>query len=196
MFSQRNEDKYIKRFFKDDTGRFLDIGAYDGVCFSTTRQLALNGWRGICIEPSPSVFPALQKLYKNNPGIDTLKYAVGDITGKIDFYDSGGDMISSISKAHTELWKEKGGCTFNKIKVNCLTVFDLFEMVGYDFTFINLDVEGTNIDIVKQFPFDKLKQMRMLCVEFDHRDVEVIKLVEPYGFKLYHRTAENLILTR
>jgi len=196
VFTQRDEERYIQRFFKGIKGRFLDIGAYDGKCFSTTHRLALQGWEGICIEPSPSVFPALERLYRNNSKIRTLEYAVADVTGKVDFYDSDGDMVSSTSMAHVKLWIEKAGCTFKKIKVNSLSVLGLFELVGYNFDFISLDVEGTNLDIFSQFPFVKLEKTKMICVEFDFQSEEMLKIAAPFGFSIFHRTAENILLTR
>jgi len=76
MFSQRDEETYILEHFKGSTGTFLDLGAYDGVMFSNTRQLALNGWCGVCVEPSPTVLPKLLELYKDSDKIKVLPYAV------------------------------------------------------------------------------------------------------------------------
>ena len=196
MYSQRDEEIYILKFFRKVKGTFLDIGAYDGKTFSTTYPLVLKGWAGVCVEPSPSVFSVLQKFYQDNPNITTLQYAVTNKTGKVVFYDSGGDLISTISKAHVELWRKKAGVRFRKIEVDSLSVTDLFNLVGYDFDFINLDVEGTNLSVLSQFPFGKLKKMKMLCVEFDHQADEMIEMTKPYGYTLYHKTSENLILVR
>ncbi len=196
MFSQRDEEEHILKFFRKQTGRFLDIGAYDGKCFSTTHALALIGWGGVCVEPSPSVLPALHKQYDPNPNINILEVAVSDVTGKVTFFDSGGDMVSSINKKHVELWTQGSGCSFTKIQVKSLTVLDLFEKIGYDFEFISLDTEGTNIEIFSQFPFEKLDKVKMFCIEFDSQPNEVLRMVEPYKFRLLHQTAENLLLTR
>ncbi len=196
MFSQRDEEKYILQFFRETKGRFLDIGAYDGKCFSTTHALALKGWSGVCVEPSPSVFPALQRLYQDNLDVKCLELAITDTSGEVDFYDSGGDLVSSVDLGHVQLWQEKGGCRFKKIKVASQTMFHLLEIIGYDFDFISLDVEGTNLSILKQFPFDRLKQTKMLCVEFESELGFILKLVKPFGFGLLHHTAENLLLTR
>ncbi len=107
MFSQRDEEKYIIEFFKNiSKGKFLDIGAYDGECFSTTRQLALQGWEGIMVEPSPTVFPKLKDRYKNNPLIKCMKVAISNVSGKRKFYDAGGDAVSSFNEDHVKLWKE------------------------------------------------------------------------------------------
>jgi len=195
MFTQRDEEEYIVGFFGKTKGRFLDIGAHNGECFSTTRQLALQGWGGVCFEPSPSVFPALKKLYQDNPNVRTLEYAITNRTGRVRFYDSGGDLTSSIDKTHVELWKKKG-CNFKKIRVRSLTVLDLFSKVGYNFDFINLDIEGTNWNVFSQFPFAKLKRTKMICVEFEHKTKQMLKLTQSYGFTLLHKTAENLLLVR
>lgn len=40
MFSQNQEEKYTLEYFKNFKGRFLDIGAADGVGLSNTRALA------------------------------------------------------------------------------------------------------------------------------------------------------------
>lgn len=197
MFTQRDEEKYILKFFKGKIGRFLDIGSHDGQCFSTTRALALKGWGGVCIEPSPSVLPALHKRYDDSSNIDIIEAAVvSTVSGPVTFFDSNGDMISSTSSQHAEKWKKKAGVIFKQIKVHAFLVKDLFSKIGYDFDFISLDVEGTNIEIFSLFPFKKLEKTKMLCVEFDLRPEKVKEIVKPFNFTLLHQTAENMILVR
>lgn len=196
MFTQRDEEKYILKFFGKKLGRFLDIGAHDGECFSTTRALAIAGWCGVCVEPSPSVYPVLEKRYKDNMWVKTIPVAISNTTGDIDFYDCGGDMVSTIDINHVKLWETKGGCKFKKIKVKSMTMLDLLNITNYNFDFISLDVEATNIQILRQFPMKRFTQLKMMCIEFDHQEEKVLQFVKPYGFKLYHRTAENLLLVR
>lgn len=196
MFTQRDEEPYILKTFSNTIGRFLDIGAYDGKCFSTTHALALKGWGGVCVEPSPSVLPALHALYKTNAKIGVLPVAIADITGKILFYDSNGDMVSSIDPEHAKKWQDSAGSIFTEVQVDALTPTDLFAKVGYDFEFISLDVEGINLEVLSEFPFEQLTKTKLLCVEFDYKEAEMLKLVEPYGFTQLHKTAENLLLVR
>ena len=196
MFTQRDEEGYILQFFKNTKGRFLDIGAYDGQCFSTTRALALKGWSGVCVEPSPSVFPALYKQCQDKNNILTLDCAISDILGEIDFFDSNGDMISTTSKEHVTRWQKKAGVQFKKIKVKSMTMIDLLNKVGFNFDFISLDVEMTNFKILQSFPMKKLTQVKMICVEYDTAKLEIISMLIPYGFRVLHTTSENLILGR
>lgn len=47
MPSQRSEDHFILEYFKDnDSGVFLDVGAYHPETFSNTRALFDKGWGG------------------------------------------------------------------------------------------------------------------------------------------------------
>ena len=55
----------ISNLFKDVSGPkfYIEIGANDGVSQSNTKYLELfYDWRGILIEPIPSVFKKLQKI--------------------------------------------------------------------------------------------------------------------------------------
>lgn len=196
MFSQRDEELHIIKHFQGVNGRFLDLGAYDGVMFSNTRQLALNGWGGVCIEPSPTVLPKLIDLYGDSDNVKILPYAIGDTTGKKTFYDSDGDAVSSFDTEHVALWSKSGEVKFTPIEVKCVTVLDLFNTVGFDFDFINIDTEGISFYILKQLPFDKLSKLQMICVEYDGKDGDIAEYVKQYGFSVLHKTSENLLLVK
>ncbi len=196
MYSQRNEEKYIIGFFKGyKTGRFLDIGAYDGKTFSNTRQLALQGWRGVLVEPSPSVTGALEKLYEDNNRFEILKVGIGKKDGIFPFYNFDGDAIGSFDKKHADFWAIKAR-PYKIIQIEVISVETLFERVGFDFDFINIDVEGWSVQLLSVLDFNKLKNLRMICVEFEHKVDLVKSLVVGHGFKFLQRTSENLIMVR
>jgi len=197
MYSQRDEEKHILQFFKEtEKGRFLDVGAYDGKLFSTTRALAQKGWGGVLVEPSPSVLPALRELYKDSPQHIIIEKGIGLESKTQLFYDSRGDAISSFDIDHKILWEKKGGTVYDEIFIEILSVDDLFAQIGYDFQFINLDAEAWSLDILEVLPFDKLTEVKMICVEFDHAIDRVMNAVEKHGFTLLHQTAENMLVVR
>ena len=74
---KQSEEECILEHFKDKyMGEFLDIGAHDGVTASVTHALALKGWGGVCVEPSPGPFVELMKLYRNRRDIRLVNAAV------------------------------------------------------------------------------------------------------------------------
>lgn len=195
MFSQRNEETFIlKSIGKGEGNGFLDIGAYDGVLFSNTRRLALRGWSGVCFEPSPIPFIKLKELYKDNDKVQTFPIAIGELDGKQSFYDSRGDAISSFDKKHVNVWKAHAD--FHKIFVDTITVESMFNRFGYDFDFINIDTEGTSVDILLKFRFPKLKNLKLICIEHDYRYDEIMRKIKPFHFHEIMRNGENLILER
>lgn len=198
MFSQNDEEKYIINFFngKIDKGNFLDIGAYNGKAFSNTHRLALNGWGGVCFEPSESVFPALEKLYKDRDDIACDKRAIGVENKESVFYDSNGDAISSFDTKHVEKWKKNWNSKFKEIKVNVITFNKLFEEYGADFDFINIDVEATNYGLFKQLDFNKLNKCKLFCIEHDKHDIEIERDLKKFGFRKILKNPENIILGR
>jgi len=101
--SQVGQDRFIfERFFSDrNCGRFLDIGAHDGVRFSNTLFFEEElGWEGICIEPLPDVFG---RLSANRKAI-CLNCCIADYEGTGDFLDVTGTgdvrMLSGLIDAY------------------------------------------------------------------------------------------------
>ena len=62
-YSQSGQDAFVLSYFNNKrNGVFIDIGANDGETFSNSRQLILDGWNAVLVEPSPKAFAKLNKL--------------------------------------------------------------------------------------------------------------------------------------
>jgi FkbM family methyltransferase len=195
MYSQNNEEEIILPYFdalKIKKGKFLDIGAYDGKTFSNTYALALKGWCGVELEPSPTLFPALKENLKDFD-IQLINKAIGlkDAWG-VEFYDCA-DAVSTFDENHMKLWSTK--IDYQKTKVDIISVNTLFkDEVDHDF--INLDVEGLNWEIYKELPFDRLTNLKMICVEHNNKIDEMYALIKPFGFEISLINGENVIFSK
>lgn len=205
MYSQNDEETHIVKFFapkgpeplpQEYKGKFLDIGAYDGKTFSNTLKLFEKGWSGVCIEPSPSVFPALEQQYQGQRRVVLEQVAISKEYGQAEFFDSGGDAISSLCEKHKEKWEAGHDCKFESVTVETVPLSDIFDRHGFDFNFINLDVESLNLEIFDQMPFEKLDQLKLFCVEHDGHDVDMLARLNKFGFELVSVNGENLIVGR
>ena len=124
-YSQNNEETVILKLLEKagyGQGRFLDIGAYDGKTFSNTLKLAELGWSGVCVEPSPSAFTGLLKTYQTNPKIILVQAAISVDGDWLDFYDSGGDAISSSNLNHIALWTCNHGAKFTRFTLKTVSI--------------------------------------------------------------------------
>ena len=195
-YSQNDEEKYILEAVGANMGTFLDIGAFDGKTLSNTYRLVELGWGGVCVEPSPSVFCKLLELHSNNPNVTLINAAIGLQTELIEFYDSGGDAVSTTDTAHVSKWEAGSDIRYKKFMVKTVALGEIFAKFGLDFTFINLDVENMNLQLFNQIPLALLENLKCMCVEHDGNYEAIVGRMIKFGFKEVARNAENLIFSR
>lgn len=197
-YSQNNEEEIIKRFFGNQTGTFLDIGANDGTTLSNTFALANSGWKGTLVEASPNAFERLKTCYHGMHSFDLIHTAVGAHNGKIVLHESGehlgiGDtsLVSTTKEAERDRWIDH---IFNETTVACCTWSVLQGLTQYrKFDFISIDIEGMELEVLPQIDLKALG-CRLLCVEFNgQHQPEFDAIVLRQGYKLIHKNAENLI---
>lgn len=194
-YSQNDEQDVILRFFGKRVGKFLDIGAFDGITFSNTRALAELGWSGVMVEPNPF---SLTKLINSVKCFDKRVNIIAAAVGSIEQYSKlrideteGREWASSIYRHNPAVRQE--------LKVNLLvpviTPWQL--MILGPYAFIDIDAECMDFEILKSFKAH-LGQCAMICVEprDSEERKEMIALFEQYGFSIHHETPENIIAIR
>lgn len=198
MYSQNNEETIITQYFNGKVGRFLDIGAYDGKTFSNTLRLAELGWTGVCVEASPINFVRLYELHKNNPKIELLNAAISasDKYGVTDWYDSNGDGLSTMSKAHRDRWAASDKVPYNRFKLPFMPVMAIFEQYQWNFDFVNIDIESANWDVFQVIPWEWLTDTKFVCIEHDRHHDQMFARLEPLGYKVAGFNGENILLAR
>jgi FkbM family methyltransferase len=188
MYSQNDEEQVILDYF-------LDIGAYNGKTFSNTHQLALNGWSGVCVEASSKPFSDLIKLYKDNDKIELVNACIiadtEDPRFLTQFFDSGGDATSTTDKLSMEKWNTHS--TFRRVFMPPIHFSSIERSFGSDYDFVNIDVEGTNIDLALGMSFENTQ---LLCIEHDSDYARCEQIAEVWGFEEIHRNGENIIYAR
>lgn len=193
-YSQNDEQRVIVDFFAGQIGRFLDIGAYNGRTFSNTRRLLELGWDGVLVEPCPSVIGALRNnVMEFGSKAVVLECAVTSKNGRVKFYDDGGGAVATTSSDHALKWPT---ARYIETEVDSVTPDTLLNMTEGDFDFVKIDTEGTNVEIVRLMPWDRLARCRLICAEHESNDDAIVETLEPLGFKGIARNGENLILAR
>jgi FkbM family methyltransferase len=199
-YSQNDEEKIILEYFGDYVGSLLDLGANDGVTLSNSYALVERGWSAVLVEASKKAFDRLVDNMESNSNVVLLPYAVGAEDGIVTFHESGellgvGDtsLVSSVKKEELSRWKP-ANVKFTEIKVPMMRFNKLIELSGVSkFDFITMDIEGVELDVLPQIDFNKLATS-MVIVEFNGKEQHKYdSLILPFGFKLIHRNAENLI---
>lgn len=200
-YSQNSEQQIISRYFGDFKGTLLDLGCNNGVTFSNSRQLILDGWSATLVDASPRMAKECIKLYQGNDKVDVLNFAIYTEDGMGVLHESGAhvpngsdySLVSTIMPNEMNRWQ---GVEFKEVDVPFICFDTMLVHLNHPkYDFISLDVEGVEFQILQQINLTSVG-CKCLCIEWNsRRDLE--RLFTAYcgkhGMKEIHRNAENII---
>lgn len=197
FYGQYKQDEYVyEKYFKNITnGVFLDIGASDGITFSNTLFFEKLGWSGLCVEPRKSAYDNLIKIrncYCENIGLSNIEgtFKFQDISG----WGSGlSGIINNYDPKHLErIKREIKHPKYEKsmiIDVQVVTLQSLLDKYNlHNIDFMSLDVEGSELPILKSIDWKKTK-IKVICVENNYNKPDIRNFLYPLGYKYVTRIA-------
>lgn len=154
-WSQAGEDLAILPILNSIAqGRYLDIGAHHPTRFSVTRHLFQNGWSGVNVDAN---FDLIDEFEKNRVGDINLNLCVGTE----DSYEISIFQETAISTVNS-IWRDRFISEKNQLlevrRVNGVTLRSLIETYfsSGDLDFLNIDIEGADLDAVVSADFKNL----------------------------------------
>ena len=192
FYSQHKQDEYVyDNFFKNKKdGVFVDIGAYDGIVFSNSYFFEKElGWTGFCVEPQEKQYDLLVK----NRKCLCIKGCVADFTGKGLFLDIDGystmlsGLVNKYDKKHFERIEHEVrtiGGSKKEVEVDCYLLNDLLDENNIKkIDFCSIDVEGAELDILKNIDFKKY-DFDIITIENNNGALDIKIFMEQNEFDL------------
>lgn len=191
--SQFGEDRYIYHNIDlPANGTFVDVGAGHPIHLSNTYFFEKNGWTGVCIDADPKQYELLKAARANVEWA-----AVAAEEGEIELsqaYDStysstvGKDEYQGIAKGNFK----------HTIRVPSLrleTILTKHKIGAIDI--LDIDVEGTELDVWQTFDYDKHKP-RVVVIEYStfglaDNSATIKAFFATLPYELVHVTHTNLI---
>jgi len=191
-FSQIGQDLWVlEQTGYKRNGYFVEFGATDGVLLSNTYLLENKfAWSGVCIEPNPKLFEKL----KLNRTCKVSMACIGATTGEeVEFIFA--DAFGGIkSYAHEDMHSDKRMAYFKTGEATNLITISLNDFLKQinaprDIDYISIDTEGSEYDIIRNFPFEEWN-IQMMTIEHNYteRRADVRKLMRSKG---YHCTEKE-----
>ena len=183
-YSQYGEDLILWDYFngKQD-GFFIEIGANHPTALSNTWFFEQRGWRGILIEPLPDRCRELRKLRHRSQIIEA---ALGGPENR-------GTAALKVAAEHTLsglVLKPDVEC-LGEITVTLVTLDDVLTAAGNPrIDFITIDVEGTELDVMRGFALEQHRP-RVLLVEDQWQSPGLHNHLCARGYRIVHRTGVN-----
>ena len=203
--AQSGEDKYIIKLFDEDfKGKFLDIGCYHPTRHNNTYELYKKGWSGINIDLNPLTIELFDFMRPKDVNIN-IGISDKDAEKELYFIDEL-DTQNTIDKNQLEFLKKHHNINQDQIIVKKIQTKNLETILNeyqfYNIDFMNLDIEGHELQVLKTLDFKKIK-IKYLCVEMiEHNEESILnvknmkdllkennfKLIKNFGFNhIYHR---------
>jgi FkbM family methyltransferase len=178
-YSQIGQDQYyIEQVIHGQTsGRFLDIGAHDGISTSNTYALETQlSWTGICVEANPIL---ADKCKINRPNSEVIQAAIWSEKVEINFElpHSGNDFLSRIGGiACNKNYFEQDFRQVQVLPMTACTVMDVIKNETY-FDYFTLDIEGAELEALKAVNWEQVT-FGYIALEFGYRNDFLKEIVE------------------
>jgi len=191
-YSQKDEQDWVLRSVEGITnGRFLDIGAYDGINYSNTRALVERGWSGVMVEAGLHAFIKLLENYADNDKVTLVHGAVGVNGAELQQFWNCPTTFSTTEKGNFNKFIHEGFS--RQYWVPTLTL-QLVMAVCVSIDVLSIDTEGSSVDLFKAFLMGGYCKPRCICVEHDGRVEEVLEYAKMYGYRYVVGNEENCFL--
>jgi FkbM family methyltransferase len=162
-FSQHGEDLFLRDYFGDRQGFYIEIGGNHPFRLSNTYLLYRMGWSGMIVEPVQRLC-ALHKRYR--PRDIQVNAAVGDTTGDLTFYEMTPSVASTCDPDLAKRLLSSGaGRLVREYTVPVLTVADLYRtnMANRRISLLSTDTEGNDMAVLRGIDWEVMRPEVIIC---------------------------------
>jgi FkbM family methyltransferase len=164
-YSQSGEDVLIVFLLDMICGKrpkkYLDIGANHPFLLSNTALLYKTGGSGVLVEPDPFFADLLRRKRPRDEVLELGVHFSGDSVA--EFYVMDSPTLNTFSHNEMQRYVELGHEVSKKIPVKLIEINQILNKVG-PLDFLNLDIEGLDLDILKMIDWQKYRP-KCICVE-------------------------------
>ena len=169
-----NEDTVVLNYFKDKKdGFYVDVGCYHPIHRNNTYVLYKKNWNGINVDTSQFSIHLFNHM---RPKDLNYNCAISDKNENIKlFYQKELSQLSTTEKKQAEIVFQ------GNIKEKEIQAFTLDEVLNRNrykkskIDFLDIDVEGADLKVLKGLSFDKFKP-ELICVEIHEKEIELSKI--------------------
>ena len=204
-YSMLGEDLVVEKFFKKkQKGFYVDVGCYHPLDGNNTFLLYRKGWSGINVDLNKTSIELFKIARKNDVN---LNLAISKKSQKIKYYYRRKiNMLNTINKKFAKTSFRKGFKTGSIQSQTLNSILNKSEFKNKKIDFLNLDVEGNEINALKSLDLIKYGP-KLICVEIHNntsgrkakdylKNNPIYKFLYKKGYKYIWNNAFSYIFMR
>jgi FkbM family methyltransferase len=165
-YAQNAEDVLLARVFgANHAGLYIDVGANDPVFHSVTKLLYGRGWRGVNIEPTPSLHA---RLAADRPEDVNLNVGISHGEDTLNFYEVAPPLHgwSTFVKSLAEHYRQTEGVESVPRRIPVITLNRVFDQYIGDRTVdvLKIDAEGFERQVLSSIDLGRHRP-RVILIE-------------------------------
>jgi FkbM family methyltransferase len=157
-FSQEGEDMILRKiFYKQETGFYVDVGAFHPKKSSNTYFFYKKGWSGINIDAMPGSMKVFNQVRKRDINLEIPIGIDGANVSYYEFEDKALNGFESSTLKNKDQSKSQNQIKkIHKLKARSLNaILGQYLPSGKEIDFLTIDVEGQELNVLKEFDFNK-----------------------------------------
>ena len=197
-YSQFNDDIFIKKFFQDKIGTYVDIGCHHPFKLNNTYLLYKKRWDGLNIDLM-KINIDLFNIWR--PRDKNICAAISSKNKTSSVYIPNNNILSteiSIVESYANMIKEHFKNSFIKKKIKVFTFENIIKnhkIKLEKFDFLKIDIEGEDYKVLKNINLKKYNP-ELICIEDriekEENKNKIDKYLRSLKYKLIFRSPVNL----
>ena len=162
-FALYAEDVLLPHMHPQDTGFYVDVGAFHPQVLSNTYKLYLKGWDGLTIEPNPGVADTFRRA---RPRDTHLTLGIAERESELTYYKFHDGAQNTFDAARAaELRADQIG----EVSVRCTPLNDVFEQHCRDrhVDLLNVDCEGRDLEVIHSLDWRRHRPTMLIVEDFE-----------------------------
>ena len=198
------EKKIIKLFDKNFKGIYVDLGCFHPTRSNNTYKLYKRGWKGLNIDLNPL---SIELFNFARPRDINICEAISSKKSKKKLYFLGDlDSKNTLDLNHKNWLSNHFNLNKKDFKTKIINTKNLGDILLkyklFNIDFLNVDIEGHELDVLKLFNFKKF-HIKVICIELLNynkmsaaKKKQLVLLLKKNKFRLVDKSKINYIFKR
>lgn len=198
------EKKLLKLFNKNIKGIYVDLGCFHPTRSNNTFEFYKRGWKGLNIDLNPLSIDLFNYARPKDINICT---AISNKKSRKKLYFLGDlDSKNTLDLNHKNWLSKQFNLKKKDFKIKSIKTNTLGQILEknkiHSIDFLNIDIEGHELDVLKSFDFKKFL-IKVICVELlnynklsSAKKKQLVLLLKKNKFKLVDKSAINYIFKK